>query len=113
MSNERKKEEIARLNDILRTTFIGGRVVVTRGVQALDEIAQTQVLRQIRNFPKTGFSPDNDPYGERDFGAVEHSGTKYFWKIDYYDKNLELLSPDPSDPKQTYRVMTVMRADEY
>ena len=30
------------------------------------------------------FTPDNNPYGEHDFGAVTHPETKevYFWKID-------------------------------
>lgn len=59
------------------------------------------------------FSPDNDPYGEHDFGAVEIAGQRVFCKIDYYDTALEYGSPDPSDPAVTTRVLTVMLASEY
>ena len=55
----------------------------------------------------------NDPYDERDFGVVQMEATKYFWKIDYYDKARKFASPDAADPLQTYRVLTIMRADEY
>jgi hypothetical protein len=37
----------------------------------------------------------------------------YYWKIDYYDRNLELHSLDPADPEVTVRVLTIMRVDEY
>lgn len=37
----------------------------------------------------------------------------YYWKIDYYDRNLEFHSPDPADPSATVRVLTIMRVDEY
>jgi hypothetical protein len=35
-----------------------------------------------------GFTEDNDPYRERDFGAIELEGERYFWKIVYYDRSL-------------------------
>ena len=38
---------------------------------------------------------------------------KIFWKIDYYDKNYQYLSENPSNPEITNRVMTVMLAEEY
>jgi hypothetical protein len=59
------------------------------------------------------FTPDNDPYGEHDFGAFEHEGQRIFWKIDYYAPDMEHGSEDPADPKQTVRVLTIMLASEY
>ncbi len=59
------------------------------------------------------FTPDNDPHGERDFGSFEHEGERIFWKIDYYDRSLQFGSEDPSDPRQTRRVLTIMLASEY
>ena len=59
------------------------------------------------------FSASNDPYGEHDFGAFEVAGCQLFWKIDYYDANLEAGSADPADEGATVRVLTVMLASEY
>ena len=58
-------------------------------------------------------TPDNDPYGEHDFGAFEYENHKLFWKIDYYNTDLTGGSPDASDPKVTTRVLTIMLRDEY
>ncbi len=58
-------------------------------------------------------NPHNDPYGEHDFGAIDHNGQKIYWKIDYYDPDLKYGSKDPSGPVQTARVLTIMLANEY
>jgi hypothetical protein len=55
----------------------------------------------------------NDPHREHDFGNFEVAGWKFFWKIDYYDANVEFGSEDPADPKITTRVLTIMLATEY
>ncbi len=104
---------IRELNDAFRQTLIAdhGHVLITRGVAALPDADQRAVIRQVQTF--TAFTPDNDPHGEHDFGAFDHVGTRYFWKIDYYDLACGQASPDPSDPAVTCRVLTVMRADEY
>lgn len=103
---------IAGLNDLLRTTFLTGRVVMTEGVRALPTTIREEVLSQVRAFDD--FSADNDPYGERDFGAFTVAGAgKIFWKIDYYDSSLSMLSDDPADPQKTSRVLTIMLAEEY
>ena len=110
MSND-KTTRIRELNDQFRTTFAAGRVVITAGVEALDDATKAMVLTQVRNY--SDFTEDNDPYGEHDFGSFEIDGQRFFWKIDYYDRSLEAGSEDPSDPAQTTRVMTIMLAEEY
>lgn len=102
---------IQSLNDVLRSTFIGGRVFTTEGLRAQGEAFVEKALSAVRNF--TEFSKDNDPHGEHDFGAIDIDGIKVFWKIDYYDLNMEGGSEDPADPKVTRRVLTVFLASEY
>jgi hypothetical protein len=102
---------VRTLNDRFRSTFVGGLVVVTEGVKALDDGVKRRLLAKVRTFD--AFSPANDPYGEHDFGAVEVDGEPFFFKIDYYDPLLEGHSANAADPLVTTRVLTIMRADEY
>jgi hypothetical protein len=103
---------IAGLNDLLRTTFLTGRVVITEGIRGLSPDTVSDILTQVRAF--NAFTPDNDPYGEHDFGSIEHADAgRVFWKIDYYDPTLTAGSEDPADPKRTTRVLTIMLAEEY
>lgn len=59
------------------------------------------------------FTEDNDPHGQHDFGAFTLDGRKIFWKIDYYDPSMEFGSEDPSDDEKTFRMLTIMLAEEY
>jgi Protein of unknown function (DUF3768) len=102
---------IAALNDAFRKTGIGGKWLITRGIATLPSWQQLAILQNVCAF--NAFDESNDPYGEHDFGAFEHRGWKIFWKIDYYDSGMAFASPDPSDPAQTVRVLTVMLAEEY
>jgi hypothetical protein len=103
---------IAGLNDLLRTTFMTGRVVMTEGIRALPDATREEIITKVRTFD--AFNPDNDPYGQRDFGAFDQDGAgKVFWKIDYYDRDLCYASPDPANPKATCRVLTILLASEY
>lgn len=85
--------------------------MMTPGVEALEVETIRRVFIRVKNFD--GLSPDNDPYGEHDFGGFDHDGEKFFWKIDYYDPTLTYGSDDPADPERTSRVLTVMLASEY
>jgi hypothetical protein len=103
--------KIALLNDAFRRTFAGGKVVMTAGVYALPDMVKAAALQKAATFDE--FNDDNDPYGEHDFGSFELCGRKFFWKIEYYDRDMQYGSADPSDPDKTTRVMTVMLASEY
>jgi hypothetical protein len=105
-------KRIAELNDLCRTAMgIAGRLVQTAGISALPQEDQSAIREKVETFD--AFTPDNDPHKERDFGAFEHNGERIFWKIDYYDTTLSMGSEDPSDTKQTLRVLTIMLASEY
>lgn len=97
--------KIASLNDEFRKARQG--FMVTPGVSVLPNLAK--VLSMVQDFNE--FNEDNDPYGEHDFGSFEVFGEKLFWKIDYYDHNLELWNNPISS--ECRRVLTVMLADEY
>jgi len=84
---------------------------MTRGVQSLGQDTVYKIMDAVRSADH--FDPDNDPYGEHDFGSVTVDGNKYFWKIDYYDQELKFHSPDKSDSNVTTRVLTIMLAEEY
>lgn len=112
---------IAELNDQLRMTLgipalgssVPGQVIMTKGIASLSETQMSHVLNEVRQFDN--FTEDNDPYGEHDFGSLEHSDIgRVFWKIDYYaDDSCRFGSEDPSDVTKSYRVLTIMLASEY
>lgn len=102
---------IRDLNDDFRRSLKGGRVMMTHGVEALGVETIRRLFIRVKSFD--AFGPDNDPYGEHDFGAFDHDGDKFFWKIDYYDPTLTYGSGDPADPRVTRRVLTLMLASEY
>lgn len=96
----------AQLNDAARKSpGVGCMFVTTEGIRALPGHKISRLVEMMEKFDK--FTPDNDPYGEHDFGALELDGEKYFWKIDDYGDNF-------AENGATHRrVLTLMRADEY
>lgn len=120
-----RAERIARLNDLARRAMgIACVVVATEGIRALSEADQSRLRELVETFD--AFTPDNDPYGERDFGAVYQGvdgvwsvsrpvvvAVTVCWKIDAYDRELRFGSEDPADPAVTRRVLTIMLASEY
>ena len=120
-----RAERIARLNDLARRAMgIACVVVATEGIRALPEDDQSRLRELVETFD--AFTPDNDPYAERDFGAIYQGqdgvwstsrpvdvAVTVFWKIDAYDRALQFGSEDPADPAVTRRVLTIMLASEY
>ena len=104
-------DRIRMLNDELRQHLPCGKAVMTPGIAALGSEAVQRLIQTIAVFDD--FCSANDPHGEHDFGAFEYEGVPVYFKIDYFDKDLNLHSPDPADPAVTERVITLMLAEEY
>jgi Protein of unknown function (DUF3768) len=109
--NAERHEKIALLNDAFRTTLSGGKVLLSAGVAEMPNMVKAQTLCTVAAF--SDFPEGNDPYGERDFGSFDLCGRKLFWKIEYFDTDLQYGSEDPADAAKTTRVMTIMLASEY
>lgn len=105
-----KHEQARSLNDSLRREQRGGTIVVSRGVQALEDDFIRDIGEAVAAF---AFDSANDPYGEHDFGSLVVAGHWVLFKIDYYDRDLRYHSPDPANPTVTRRVLTIMLAEEY
>jgi Protein of unknown function (DUF3768) len=106
-----KAARIAALNDELRQHLDRGTAVITPGVAALGPEAVARIVKTIEVYDD--FCHANDPHEEHDFGAFDVDGQRVFFKIDYYDKDLTMASPDAADPAVTQRVITIMLAAEY
>ncbi len=121
--SEEISARIAELNDRFRRRFgMPGRGAAGRCPRA-DRVDAEHRRATVRNSGSGlerrhrvhDFSEDNDPHGEHDFGGFDiHGVGKVFWKIDYYaDAKCEWGSEEPSDITRCYRVLTIMRAEEY
>jgi Protein of unknown function (DUF3768) len=106
-----KGDRIRILNDHLRKTFTGGRVLITRSIAELDQRLRARVLLAVRDYDE--FNTANDPYHEHDLAFFELEGERYFFKIDYFDLNARYHSPDPADPERTHRVLTIGHHSDY
>jgi len=105
-------KRIAILNDQCRAAMgLSCQLVQTQGIAFMPPQDQSRIREMVETFDD--FCPDNDPWGEHDFGAFEYKKDRIFWKIDYYDPDMEKGSEDPSDPTVTARVLTIMLASEY
>lgn len=122
--NDKKLPKIAKialLNDELRKKLISGelfkadskdKAYITRGASIfVNGMNRMQFLNNVALY--RNFTEDNNPHGERDFGNFMYQKEKIFWKIDYKDNAMMYHSPDASDPSQTIRVLTIMKASEW
>lgn len=87
------------------------KVMLTSGISGAEPEFISAVMKAVALFD--GFSEDNDPWGIRDFGAVNIQGQKVFWKFDFFDADYHYASPDMADLAVTRRVLTIMLASEY
>lgn len=106
-----KIAKIRRLNDMCRRNLNRDMVLLTPWVQRQSPTDQRVIFQKVSEY--SNFTPNNDPYHEHDMGIFHHNNQKLFWKIDYYDQNMQLGSDDPSDASITNRVLTIMHCSEY
>jgi len=103
---------IRRLNDELRHGHaMRASIVMTSGVQAGGDAFVQAAVQAVSAFD--AFTEDNDPHGEHDFGSFDIEGEKLFFKIDYFDPEMQRHSDDAANPEVTHRVLTIMLASEY
>lgn len=96
--------KIIELNDQLRTSFKGGRVQITPGVYKLDARLRGRALYAMSRY--SNFSVDSD----HDCGVFIFAGYSFEWRIEYRNQDGTGVSPDPADPSETYRVLTLYAA---
>lgn len=106
-----QRDRIRLENDQLRQDFSKGQVVMTRAVANLGEETVSRIFKAVAQF--VDFNDSNDPWHEHDAAGLELDGHKLFWKIDYFSVDLEMHSPDPSDPSVTKRILTVGLASDW
>jgi hypothetical protein len=99
------------LNDQLRRTGWGGRVLVTQALLQQGETFLDRAIVALQTFG--GFTAANDPYDEHDFGAFVVEDQSLFFKIDYYAPSMMAGSEDPSDPALCVRILTLMLSSDY
>ena len=106
-----KVERIRQLNDAFRSSFRGGKILLTASVAELPDMVKATALHQVAQYKD--FTEANDPNGTHDFPKFELSNRSFIFSIVAYDKNLEFESPDPTDPDKTILVGTLMQNSDW
>ena len=127
-SQRERTARIARLNDLARSAMgVACTAVATVGFRSLPDADQSRMREMIETYD--AFDEDNDPHSERDFGTIYQLGDgrwtterprldddereRVFWRLDYYDRQMQFASDDAANPEITRRVLTIMLSDEY
>ena len=99
-----------KLNDALRTTLLGGELVMTPSVAGLAVAERRAILKALREYDD--FTAENDPRGEHDSGSFELDMVRYIWRIEVQPASMVDNLSSPIGPDGTVRVLTIMCAFE-
>jgi hypothetical protein len=105
-ATERKSER--ELNDALRQSFTGGRVLISPGIHSLSSEDHVKVLQRVRDF--SAFNDETVPH--HDFGSFELAGVVYCFELERAPRARN-DSNEPDYVGKPTRGLTIMRADEY
>lgn len=104
---------IAELNDRFRRTVVSplGVVVLTYGVAQQPPEVVREILNLVRDHDP--FDAGN-PHVEHEYGKLWNTGAgKVYWRIECFeDASCDFASEDPADPERSFRVLTIMLAEE-
>ncbi|MCF7698237.1 DUF3768 domain-containing protein [Loktanella sp. M215] len=97
------------LNDGFRKTAKGGVVTISMGIHLLGRAEVEIIMKRL-----SGPDGDNSCAADSDHecGEITVSNRLIYWEINCYDNDLNDLSPDPTNPEQTKRFMTLMLDSE-
>lgn len=95
-------EKLRLKNDNFRKTFLGGRVVVTPTI--MNSPYKEAIIQMVKDY--STFTMDNDPYNEHGQGSFHFHGSRFSWRIDYFDDSYRFFEEDGN------RVLTIMHSSE-
>jgi hypothetical protein len=105
-------EKIAKTNDQVRRALpfppLPHLFILSYNVKHYQEKDQDgffELVSKVKSFDD--FNEDNDPYQEHDMGRIKHCDKEYFFKIDYYNEDLNAFEENGR------RVLTLMETSEY
>ncbi len=79
---------------------------MTPSVYELDDRLRGRALSVMASYNQ--FDADS----EHDCGVFIFAGFAFEWRIEYRGKDGTGISPDPSDPERTFRVLTLYTVDD-
>jgi Protein of unknown function (DUF3768) len=98
-SNRKDRNRTARLNDALRKRPpTDGRTLISERIVEKGSDYVLLVMERVAKF--NGFTRDNDPDGNHEFGCLDVEGEILIWKIGYTPNSSEVHScfrPPPND----------------
>ncbi|PCJ05497.1 MAG: hypothetical protein COB16_15575 [Rhodobacteraceae bacterium] len=98
------------LNDNFRKTAKGGVISISMGIHMLGRAEVENIMKRLGGGEG---ERSCDVASEHDGGEITVSNRRIYWEINCYNKAMDDMSPDSTDPDQTTRYMTLLLDSEY
>lgn len=97
------------LNDHFRKTAKGGIVSISWGIHMLGRAEVDNIMKRLGG---TEGDTSCDVGSEHDSGEITVSNRRIYWEINYYNKDFNDMSSDPTNPDLKTRFMTLLLDSE-